>query len=107
MKITITVETKKSIPRWHPFMGYVCSVFYAIIKCKIGRKIIPNVTRADVVQVGGIDPHYGKSSTLRPQEPTKLELEIDGKVITYKVLSVKNIMKDANITEMRFEVKKP
>lgn len=107
MKITITVEKRKTAPRFHPFMGYVCSVFYAIIKCKVGRKIIPNVTHADLVRVGEIEPHFGESPTLRPQEPTKLELEIGEKVVTYEVLSVNNIIKDNNITEMRFEVKNP
>lgn len=82
-------------------------MFYAIIKCKIGRKIVPNVTHADFAQVGEIEPHYGASPTLRAQEPPKLELEIGEKVATYEVLSVNNIIKDNNIIEMKFEVKKP
>ena len=108
MKITIFVEIRKTTPKWHPLIDdYVSSIFYAITKLKIGRKIIPNVTYANVNHIGGADIVFG-NKPIHPhsRKQTELELEIDGKNVIYNVLSTNTTHIDNKTFKIEMEVKK-
>lgn len=91
MKIQIVSERRVGMPKpivTSEGLRHVCSVYYVITRCKIGRKIVPNVTFAEIIRNGGIEVYYSSRprKLKKLSDTTTLALEIGEETKTYKVL---------------------